>query len=128
MIIFSLVSFVIFSLYIFGNYIINKNNKYLKLIQDKVLVKIVSPNFELKYGLKIEDLENRLKKLVRISDPIKGVKTLFVWPEGVFSGYSYREIIKFERIFSKNFDKDHFFFNITNQSINFGGQYNDIKT
>ena len=98
----------LFFLYVYGNYSINKNRLNLESVNQKYNIKVISPNFELKYGLTIEDLENRLKKLVRISDPIKGVKTLFVWPEGVFSGYSYKEIIKFERIFSKNFDKDHY--------------------
>jgi len=98
----------LFFLYVYGNYSTNKNRLNLESVNQKYNIKVISPNFELKYGLTIEDLENRLKKLVRISDPIKGEKTLFVWPEGVFSGYSYREIIKFERIFSKNFDKDHY--------------------
>ena len=108
MIIFSLVSFVIFSLYIFGNYIINKNNKYLKLIQDKVLVKIVSPNFELKYGLSENEIQERINQLVRYSDPDKDIKTLFIWPEGVFSGYSFNEIRMFKNLISKNFSKKHF--------------------
>ena len=108
MIIFSLVSFVIFSLYIFGNYIINKNNKYLKLIQDKILVKIVSPNFELKYGLSENEIEERINQLIRYSDPDKDTKTLFIWPEGVFSGYSFNEIRVFKNLISKNFSKKHF--------------------
>ncbi|MEC7169004.1 MAG: apolipoprotein N-acyltransferase, partial [Pseudomonadota bacterium] len=34
-------------------------------------------------------------------------KTLFIWPEGVFSGYSYDEIKDFKKIFSDNFSKEH---------------------
>ena len=33
-------------------------------------------------------------------NPIKK-KTLFVWPEGVFSGYSYNEILNFKELFKK---------------------------
>ena len=43
----------------------------------------------------------RLKKLSRYSDPTNNLKTLFIWPEGVLSGYSYREILELREIFSK---------------------------
>ena len=47
--------------------------------------------------------------MIRYSEPIKNQKkTLFVWPEGVFSGYSYYEIINLKKIFIKNFDETHF--------------------
>ena len=70
-----------FVLFIYGNYSINKNRSNLLSIDQKFNIKVISPNFELKYDLSAEDLENRLKKLIRISDPNKGVETLFVWPE-----------------------------------------------
>ena len=35
----------------------------------------------------------------------KNLKTLFVWPEGVFSGYSYDEILEFKDTFSENFSE-----------------------
>jgi len=98
---------IVLSLYIYGNYEINKNNKILKKIDDKIFVKIISPNFELKYGLQKDEIEERLKKLIRYSDPEKNKKTLFIWPEGVFSGYSYDEVSVFKKIISKNFSKKH---------------------
>ena len=58
-------------------------------------VKVISPNFELKYGLEYEEIKSRLKKLIRYSDPNPNIKTLFIWPEGVFSGYSYKEIYEY---------------------------------
>ena len=99
---------IMFFLFIYGNYSLNKNRLDLKLIVQKYNIKVISPNFELRYNLSTEDLEKRLKKLIRISNPIKGEKTLFIWPEGVFSGYSYRELLEFEKIFFKNFDKNHY--------------------
>ena len=54
---------LIFSLYIYGNYEINKNKKILKSVSEKIYVKIISPNFDLKYGLSIEEIEERFKKL-----------------------------------------------------------------
>tara|TARA_X000000950_G_scaffold282473_1_gene381372 strand:- start:1822 stop:3381 length:1560 start_codon:yes stop_codon:yes gene_type:complete len=97
----------ILSLFIFGNYEINKNKKKLERIGEKVFVKIVSPNFDLKYGLTIKQIEERFEKLIRYSNPNKDRKTLFIWPEGVFSGYSYEEIYIFRELIAKNFSKKH---------------------
>ena len=63
-----------------------------------------SPNFKLEYGLSQKEIGKRLDKLIRYSDPKKNTKTLFVWPEGVFSGLSYDEILEFKDLFSNNFN------------------------
>ncbi len=102
-----LISFFVLSIFIFGNYEVNKNKKELKEINDKVFVKVISPNFDLKYGLTEEQIEERFKKLIRYSSPIKDKKTLFIWPEGVFSGYSFDEVITFKKMILKNFSKEH---------------------
>ena len=94
--------------YIYGSHSINSNKKNLKNIEDKINIKVISPNFKLEYGLDQADVENRLEKLIRYSDPEKDKKTLYVWPEGVFSGYSYNEIKNFTKNFSKNFSKNHY--------------------
>ncbi len=94
-------------LYIYGNYEINKNQKFLSEINNKIYVKVISPNFELKYGLTEKEIEKRLKNLIRYSDPLENQETLFVWPEGVFSGYSYKEILIFKDLISKSFSNNH---------------------
>ena len=96
------------SLYIFGNYTINKNDKFLKSFEEKVFVKIISPNFKLKYGLNENEIEERLKKLIKYSDPDQNKSTLFIWPEGVFSGYSFDEIKVFKDLIKSNFSNKHF--------------------
>ena len=96
------------TLYIYGNYTINQNQKYLNLINEKFYIKVISPNFKLEYNLSESDIENRLKKLVRYSDPKKNLKTLFVWPEGVFSGYSFEEIQLLKNQFKEYFSDEHF--------------------
>ena len=103
----SLVFLVIFSLYIYGNYEINKNNKLLEQNNEKFFVKVISPNFDLKYGLSKSEIEDRFKQLIRYSDPNKDQNTLFVWPEGVFSGYSFNEIYVFKELIRKNFSNKH---------------------
>ena len=98
---------LILILYIFWNYEINKNKQQIKKTKEKIFIKIISPNFDLKYGLSKEQIKKRFKKLIRLSDPDKNKKTLFIWPEGVFSGYSYDEILSFKDLLAKSFSKNH---------------------
>ena len=69
----------ILALYIFGSYELNKNKNYLKTINQKIYVKIISPNFELKYGLNLNQIEDRLKKLIRYSNPTNNKKKNIVY-------------------------------------------------
>ena len=104
--IFAVLTFI--SLYIYGDYSINQNNILIKTKKEKFNVKVVSPNFNLEYGLSVNEVENRLKKLVRYSEPNKNIKTLFIWPEGPLSGYSYEEVLQFKEIITNNFSANHF--------------------
>ena len=64
------------------------------------IVQCISCGFVyLKERLTKSEMEKRLKKMLRYSNPDKTKKTLFVWPEGVFSAYSYYEILQFKEIF-----------------------------
>ena len=99
--------FVIFSFYIYGSHSINQNKTKINLQKEKFNIKIISPNFGLDYGLSITEIKNRLSKLIKYSEPNKNLKTLFVWPEGVFSGYSYDEILVFQNLFLNSFGNDH---------------------
>ncbi len=98
---------IILGLHIYGNYIINKNIKILDKTINKAYVKIISPNFDLEYGLNSKEIEKRFKKLIRYSNPDKEKETIFIWPEGAFSGYSYNEILSFKDLILKNFSKKH---------------------
>ena len=102
-----LIGSLILGLFLFGNFEINKNKKNLDKMNEKVFVKIISPNFDLKYGLTEKQIEERLKKLIRYSNPNKDKKTIFIWPEGVFSGYSFDEVFTLKEIILKNFSKEH---------------------
>ena len=99
---------LILGLFIFGSYEINKNKMFLKTINKKINVKVISPNFELKYGLSFGQIEKKINKLIKYSNPNKEKKTLFIWPEGIFSGYSYDEILIFRDLISKNFSNNHY--------------------
>ena len=97
----------IFLLYIYGNYVINKNEKITIEGSEKIFVKIISPDFDLKYGLSKKEIEDRFKKLIKYSEPSKNKKTVFIWPEGTFSGYSFDEISIFKELILENFSENH---------------------
>ena len=88
---------------------------------------MISPNFELKYGLSADEIKLRLTKIIRYSEPTKNQQTLFIWPEGVFSGYSYKELLSLKEIFSNNFDKDHhILFGVNREDRKKNGIYNSL--
>ncbi|MDC0525190.1 apolipoprotein N-acyltransferase [Pelagibacteraceae bacterium] len=98
---------IILGLYIFGSFEINKNENLTNQGNKRIYIKIISPNFKLKYNQDINQIKNKLKKLIRYSNPEKSTKTLFIWPEGIFSGYSYEDILVFKNLIEKNFSKKH---------------------
>ena len=121
---------LIFSTYIYGTSSINKNKEYLlnSIKQNKTFyTKAVSPNFELKYNSSIEEVEEKLKKLVRYSDPNPKKTTLFIWPEGVFTGYNYNEIAQFSKLIKEKFKENHFIlFGINTFNKSTGEHFNSL--
>ena len=69
-------------------------------------VKIVSPNFSLKdYNTQSE--MSQLKRLIKISDPDKNKKTLFIWPEGIFYESYLQDIAQYKNLFFDKFSENH---------------------
>jgi apolipoprotein N-acyltransferase len=149
-ILFSIISLFFFSNYIYGSSVIKKNNKdlvNLKLnFENSIYIKIISPSLDLKYNLSNADLSKNISKLIKYSDPDKNKKTLFVWPEGVFTGFNLDQIRQYRTLFEKSFSEDHLIlfgantikenskkidtFNsliITNNKLDVNFQYNKIK-
>ena len=123
----SLLILALFLLYIYGSHSINLSQKKVLNTENKTNIKVISPNFKLEYGLNQDDIEKRLRKLIRYSDPKNDKKTLYIWPEGVFSGYSYKEIINLKELFSKNFTKNHLIlFGVNRLDKDKNGFYNSL--
>ncbi len=99
----------IFLSYLYGTFSINKNKGLLNYLDNnnKIYTKVISPNFELKYNESIDKMEDKLKKLIRYSDPDQQKSTLFIWPEGVFAGFNYDEIYQFRNLIKNNFKPNH---------------------
>ena len=136
-----------FSNYIYGNYILNNNIiENQKNLKDNkyIYIKIVSPNFELKYDLSEKEISDRIKKLIMYSGVEKNKKTLFVWPEGALSGKYFFEIKKYKNLIKENFSSNHLivfgintldkeenkFFNsfvVVDNNLNKQFEYNKVK-
>lgn len=114
------VPFVLFFLIIFvGNYsygIFKFNNNNYRF-DKKISVKIISPNFSLKdYTTKSEEF--RIKRLIKISNPEKDKKTLFIWPEGIFYQSYLQDIKKYQDLFKNKFSENHLIILGINNFIN----------
>jgi len=124
---FSAIIILFFSNYIYGSLTINSKNDNLLKKKSSVNIKVVSPNFDLKYNLSESDVEQAIKKLVKYSEPKSEKETIFVWPEGVFTGYSFKEILKFKDIFLENFSSNHIIiFGINTNEENSLNIYNSL--
>ena len=66
------------------------------------------------------DMKEVASKLIRYSEPNKNKKTIFVWPEGVFSSEDFSQLKNIKYLFEKNFSKNHliiFGVNTTKQDL-----------
>ncbi len=103
---------LIFTLILFVIFVINYSFGIFKFYGDdysfdeKVNVKIISPNFSLKDYTNISE-ESQIKRLIKISDPEKSKKTLFIWPEGIFYQSYLRDIKKYKNLFKNKFSDNH---------------------
>ncbi len=100
---------IFLSMYVYGSFKINQNQKTLTTYLDnqRVNFKVISPNLNLNYNLNDEDLLPLLNKMIKYSEPEKDKETVFIWPEGVFTGYYYSDLLKFKKIIKKSFSEKH---------------------
>ena len=89
--------------YFYGSYkISNDNYNFDKSIN----VKIISPNFSLKEYSANNEID-QLKRLIKISEPEKDKKTLFIWPEGIFYESYLQNIVLYKDLFIDKFSENH---------------------
>ena len=55
----------------------------------------------------MQDEESHIKKLIKISDPEKDKKTLFIWPEGIFYESNLQNITLYKNLFKNKFSENH---------------------
>jgi len=88
--------------YIYGISKLDNNYKFDK----EITIKIVSPNFSLKDYNTRSEIE-QIERLIKISDPNKSKKTLFVWPEGIFYESYLDDLKKYKNLFNNKFSENH---------------------
>jgi len=124
--------FLLFFLVIFVtnySYGVYKLNDNVYNFDKNFNVKIVSPSFSLQDYQNTEEIFH-LERLIKISNPIKNNKTLFIWPEGVFYHSSLNDIKKYKNLFEDKFSKNHLIVlginNFVNSNISEKKHYNSL--
>ena len=92
--------------YLYGFKVLSQSKEKNIKTHDFV-IKIVSPNIDLKEFLKSENNDVIITKLIELSNPQADQKTIFIWPEGMLSSIYLSEIKKYHKIFSKAFSNLH---------------------
>ncbi len=105
--VFSVFLITLFSLYIFGSYKINKDQTLLKTTKKNTYVKVISPNFEMRYLNNDQEIKETIEKIIRYSDPDPNKETIFIWPEGIFAGVYLKDLKKFSNVLSESFSEKH---------------------
>ena len=98
---------LIFSNYFYGSFKINNEKIDFGNNQKKINFKVVTAGIELS---EFKDPIKVTSRLIKLSEPNKEKKTIFVWPEGIFVGESFSSIKlnqKVRELFKKNFSKNH---------------------
>ena len=98
---------ILLSIFI-GNYYYGtiKLNTSVNKFDDEINIKIISPNFSLKdYNNQSELFQ--IERLIKISDPEKDKKTLFIWPEGIFYQSYLEDIKQYGDLFKDKFSEKH---------------------
>ena len=104
---FSLFLLILFAVnYLYGLNVLSQfKEKNIK--KHDFIIKIISPNIDLKKFLKAENNDAMIKKLIELSNPRPDQKTIFIWPEGMFPSIYLSEIKKYQKIFTNAFSNLH---------------------
>jgi apolipoprotein N-acyltransferase len=86
-------------------------------------VRAISSNISLDRFYTNIDPVSVINDLIKISEPNKNEKIIFVWPEGILPSISQEELIEYNWLFNKNFNENHIFIiGINSYSINDGSR------
>jgi len=92
--------------YFYGTYTLQNFNKK-KLEKLEVNIKIISPKIEIKRYFEQDSIDLIAKELIKLSNPNKSKKTIFIYPEGTFTGLYLDDLNYLHDIFKNNFSKNH---------------------
>ena len=102
--IFLLVTFL--SFHIYGSFYKEKFNKVDKDTYD-YKIRVIGSNISLdRFYLNIDPV-SVIEDLIKLSNPDKSEKTIFIWPEGILPDISQEELIGYNWLFNKKFNENH---------------------
>ena len=93
-------------LYIYGSYYGESFNKISKKNYDFKL-RVIGSNISLDRFYNNIDSVSVIEDLIKLSEPKKNDKTIFVWPEGIIPEISEGELINYKWLFDEKFSKNH---------------------
>ena len=92
--------------YTYGSSQKNKFNTSDKITYD-YKVRAISSNISLDRFYTNIDPVSVINDLIKISEPNKNEKIIFVWPEGILPNISQKELIEYNWLFKENFYENH---------------------
>ena len=97
-----------FALLFLSNYFygLKSLNKSEEIAFNKTKIFIVSPSFNLGRYSSFLNEEEKIKKLIEISEPTDSQKAIYIWPEGILSHNTTNDLAKFKHLFSE-FSENH---------------------
>ena len=109
--------FILISALVFGQTKLEQS-KDASLKDNNFIIKIISPKIGIERFYNTENEEEILQSLIKLSKPNKQVKTIFVWPEGIFNNTELKNIKKYQNIFKEKFSNKHLIIFGINNSVN----------
>ena len=92
--------------FFYGSLIV-KNNKKTYETNLNFVIKIISPKIDINRFFEEENPEKIILELVKLSEPNNLEKTIFIFPEGVLSNISLKDLKNYSYIFSENYSDQH---------------------
>ena len=91
---------------VYGHLKLEQSNNY-SFKNNNFIIKIISPKIGIQRFFYTEYEEEIIQSLIKLSKPDKEIKTLFVWPEGIFNNTELKNLKKYQNIFNENFSNKH---------------------
>ena len=92
--------------FIYGSSVIKKNEE-IKKIKLNYVIKIISPKIDINRFFQNQAPEEIMSDLIKLSEPDKLKKTIFIYPEGVLPNIYLQDLNNFISIFKENFSENH---------------------
>ena len=109
-----------FIFYIYGTSYKENFDKALKKNFD-YKIRVIGSNISLDRFYENIDTTLVIQDLINLSDPDVKDKTIFIWPEGILSNVSQKDLIQYHPLFDKRFNKNHLLVIGTNNSLEING-------